>query len=217
VKRLGDGPYICLITPGKADPSNFQTEKTAILDTIRSATEDGVNLIQIREKALPSRLLFELVSEGVEAARPAGAVVVVNDRVDVAVAASAGVHLRESSLLPRIVRSRFPKEMVIGVSTHTYSDAKSAAYAGADYIFFGPVFPSPGKGEPVGLAAIRDVCEGLEGFPVLALGGLDESKLGSALAAGASGIAAIRSLNAKESRIAILQRLKSIVPPRELT
>jgi thiamine-phosphate diphosphorylase len=210
VKRLVDPPYICLITEGLSDPTNFQSEKKKILTTIRDAVSDGVNMVQIREKSLPARLLFDLVRDAVEILRDTSSIVLVNDRVDIALAAGAdGVHLRESSLLPFVVRVRFPRQLIVGVSTHSYSAAKSAAWSNADYVVFGPVFMSPGKQSPVAESELRAVCLELEGFPVLALGGVDAGNVIDVLKAGASGIAAIRSLNEPASRSRICESIAS--------
>jgi thiamine-phosphate pyrophosphorylase len=210
VKRLDESPYICLITPGQLDRSNFATERTTILDSIREAVDDGVNLIQIREKALPARLLYELVVAAVEISRSKRAKTIVNDRLDVAMAAGAdGVHLPEKSFAPATVRSVCPGEFVVGVSTHSIDHALDSARAGADYVLFGPVYETPGKGSGVGVAALKTVCDALRPFPVIALGGIDHKNIGSAFAAGAAGIAAIRSLNDRDSRRSIREILNS--------
>jgi len=210
VKSLGDAPHICLITEGLSNPANFQAEKARVLTTIRDAVSDGVNMVQIREKALPARLLFDLVRDAVEILRNTSSIVLVNDRVDVAIAAGAdGVHLRESSLLPKIVCVRFPQELIVGVSTHSYSAAKSAAWSNADYVVLGPVFTSPGKKDPIPESELRDVCLELEGFPVLALGGVDAGNVIDVLKAGVSGIAAIRSLNDSAGRRRICEAIAS--------
>lgn len=208
--RLTRPPYICLITEGRACPENYDSERSRIVRTAASAVADGVNMIQIREKALPARLLFDLTRAVVDALAGSDAPVIVNDRADVASAAGAdGVHLPESSLSPTVVRRAFGDEIVIGVSTHTYAVARSAAEGHADYVFFGPVFETPGKGEPAGVNALEEVCRGLVGFPVIALGGIDARNFGSVLNTGAAGIAAIRALNDAAKRRQICNALRS--------
>jgi thiamine-phosphate pyrophosphorylase len=98
---------------------------------------------------------------------------------------------------------------LIGVSTHSIEAALNAAGSGADYIFYGPIFETPGKGPPVGIASLKDVCNALRSFPVLALGGIDQHNFRDALFAGAAGIAAIRSLAERDSRRAICSALNS--------
>ena len=210
MKRLGDPPHICLITEGRSDPANFQSESTRILTTIREAVSDGVNIVQIREKALPSRLLYELVRDAVDILAATPSIVVVNDRVDIALAAEAdGVHLRESSLHPSIVRQRFPRELIIGVSTHSLAAAMSAVSSDADYVVVGPVFKSPGKDRLISGSELKHIYRELENFPVLALGGVDPHNVKDAMMAGASGIAAIRSLNNAASRRRLCKSIAS--------
>lgn len=209
-------PYICLITEGKATPENFETEKTRIVRVAIAAVEDGVGLIQIREKSLSARELYDLTREIKTQLSGSSAVVLLNDRPDIAAAAHAdGVHLPESSLPPAVVRRWFP-DLVIGVSTHSFAAAESAASSGADYIFFGPVFESPGKGDPVGTSALRKVCRRLGDFPVIALGGIDPSNASRAAASGAAGIAAIRSLNDRDPRREICRTIDTEYERRSL-
>ena len=209
MKTLGSPPYTCLITSGNANSSNFETEKRRILGTIRDAIEDGVSLIQIREKALPARSLCELVSASVDLAKDSPTLILVNDRADIAAAAGAdGVHLPESSLPPEAMRRTFGNRLMIGVSTHSLKYAEHAADSGADYAFFGPVFDTPGK-DPKGLQALREICSALHPFPVIALGGVDSSNAIDILAAGAAGIAAIRSLNDPRSRRDLMRTIHS--------
>ena len=196
-----DSPYICLITKGELTTSNFELEAPALLGLIRDAVADGVNLIQIREKNLPARLLSDLVTETRSAISWSTAQVVVNDRVDIALTfGEAAVHLGQKSMSPAIVREKFGAGLLIGVSTHSLAEAKSAVGAGANYIVFGPVFETPGKGPAVGPSALAEVCDTVRPFPVLALGGIDEKNVELVREAGACGIAAIRSMYDAESR-----------------
>ena len=206
---LGTPPFVCLITKGEATPENYFSERARILETLRDAAGDGVSMIQIREKQLPARLLFDLVSEAVKVRIGTPARIFVNERADVALAAGAdGVHLPEDSLSPDVIRKSVTAELIVGRSVHSIESAKKAADAGADYIFFAPVFETPGKGAPVGVQELKRVCDTLTGFPVIALGGIDESNFVEALDAGASGIAAIRSLHERASRRRIIDRVR---------
>ncbi len=210
MKALGERPHICLITEGKANPQNFESEKPRILDTIRKAISDGVTLIQIREKTLHARLLFDLSSDAVAICATSGARVTVNDRADVAVASGGhGVHLPENSVPPQAIRRAFSDDLIIGVSTHSIESASSAVENGADYIFFGPVFETPGKGSPAGLDALRDVCRKLGDFPVIALGGVDQDNCERVMQAGAAGIAGIRCMNTSEDRRRVVAALST--------
>jgi thiamine-phosphate pyrophosphorylase len=153
-------------------------------------------------------MLFDLVRDAVSAAKRSETAIFVNDRADVARSAGAdGVHLPEGGLAPEVVKRIFP-ELLVGVSTHDLAGAVRASEAGADLIYFGPIFETPGKGKPVGLDVLASVCRGVAA-PVVALGGIDEGNFQAALDAGAAGIAAIRALNDAESRRRVLARLRA--------
>ena len=189
-------PIIYLITKGEATPANFDVASRQILDIVGIAVEENVPLIQIREKNLTAKLLFELTSKVVKITNGSATRVLVNDRADIAVAAGAdGVHLTWLSLSADVIRKTFGSEFIIGASTHNIDEAENAAARGADLAVFAPVFETPGKGAAAGLAALRDVCDRLDPFPILALGGVDRENYRSVLAAGAKGFAAVRSLN----------------------
>lgn len=125
--------------------------------------------------------------------------ILINDRLDVALAAHAGgVHLGEQSLPPqqarRLASAPRREDFIIGVSCHSLEAAKTAERGGADYLFFGPIFATPSKaayGAPQGLTRLADVCRSVK-LPVLAIGGITLENAVSCLSAGASGIAAIR-------------------------
>ena len=209
MRSLGTPPFVCLITKGEATPENYFSERARILETIHDAAGDGVSIIQIREKHLPARLLFDLVREAVKVRVGTPIRIFVNERADVALAAGAdGVHLPEHSLTTEVIRESVAPELMIGRSVHSIESAKQAATSGADYIFFAPVFETPGKGEPVGVAELKRVCDALVGYPVIALGGIDETNVRDVLDAGASGIAAIRSLHDSASRKRMIDRLR---------
>jgi thiamine-phosphate pyrophosphorylase len=169
--------------------------------------------VQVREKDLTSRELIVLVEEAVRATKEpgmGGARVVVNDRVDVALAAGAdGAHLAAHSMPAQVVRRFVPRAFVIGVSCHSLDEAIAAESGGADYLVLGPVFETPSKlgyGPPLGLAKLRDVTSRIR-IPVLALGGITVDRVRSCLEAGASGIAGIRLFQDCES---IQERLREL-------
>ena len=149
----------------------------------------GVTAVQLREKDLPDRAVYELLRV-LRRALPESRLLA-NGRVDLAVAASAdGVHLPADGIPTAILRRRFGDALLIGRSTHTVDEVTREARSGADYVTFGPVFASPGKGEPVGLDALAAAAE--QGIPVLALGGVGIAELPRVAAAGAAGAAGIR-------------------------
>ena len=91
------------------------------------------------------------------------------------------------------------QEFIVGVSIHAAQEGLTARSDGADFVTFGPVFTTPGKGDPQGLESLRSVCKLLDPFPVIALGGIDESNYRDVIENGAAGFAAIRFLNEKSN------------------
>jgi thiamine-phosphate pyrophosphorylase len=159
----------------------------------------GVPALQVREKDLGDRELFELLTAS-RAAFAAPGVLLVNGRIDVALAAGAdGVHLPADGLPVERLRRRFGA-VVIGRSTHRVSEVERARDAGADYVTFGPVYETPEKtvfGPPVGLEALSEACA--RSIPVLALGGVTLDRFAELAAAGASGVAGIRMFQQRET------------------
>lgn len=193
-------PIIYLITKGEATDSDFTDACSAVLETIRLAVETQVSLVQIREKHLSARLLFELTRSAAEITRGSATRLLVNDRADIAIAAGAdGVHLAADSIPTGALRQKLLPGFLIGVSTHSHEAVRTAAKAGADFAVFGPIFQTPGKGRPRGLADLRALCAKTGPFAVIGIGGIDPANCGSVLASGASGIAGIRSFNEPES------------------
>jgi thiamine-phosphate pyrophosphorylase len=193
-------PIVCYVTQGislnSADPGR------SVLEKIRAAVAARVDWVQIREKDLPAQKLLALVraAVGVASDGDSNVRVIVNDRLDVAIAAgAAGVHLGSESLpAGKIVRwcraGNAPPEFLVGVSGHTFENVREAEDAGASYAFFGPVFDTPAKrpfGPPQGIARLAKVCRGAK-IPVIAIGGVNEENGEECMRAGAAGIAAIR-------------------------
>ena len=149
---------------------------------LRLATEAGVDRIQIREKDLDGRDLFHLALETIEITRKARATIFINDRVDVALAASAcGVHLGQAAMPVRVARSIGGEDLVVGASTHTLDEALRAQEEGPDYLFFGPIFSTPSKstyGPPVGISKLEAVLRRVQ-IPVYAIGGISPENLDS--------------------------------------
>lgn len=161
------------------------------LDTLVAAAQAGVDLIQIREKHLTARALFEFGRAARAATASTGVRLLVNDRWDIAVAAELdGVHLPADGLPPAALRRLGPPDFLIAQSCHSAADV--AAASGADFCVLGPVFPTPSKtGAPLGLARFQAAVRSSP-IPVLALGGITIANAASCLEAGAAGLAAIR-------------------------
>ncbi|HEV2182689.1 MAG TPA: thiamine phosphate synthase [Candidatus Acidoferrales bacterium] len=173
-----------------------------LLVRIQSAVAVGVDWIQIREKDLPSHELLELTRRVIAVTQDANAHtrVIVNDRLDVAIAAgAAGVHLGGASIpVAETVQwcraGNAEPDFIVGASCHDVQEAIAAERSGGNYIFFGPVYESPSKmkfGAPQGVGKLAEVCGRVQ-IPVLAIGGIDEENAGTCLRAGAAGVAAIR-------------------------
>jgi thiamine-phosphate pyrophosphorylase len=203
-------PLIYLITEGSLDPANFSFHKAEVLGIVEAAVRSRVSLIQVREKKLEGRQLYSLVRDAVDIASGSETHILVNERFDIAIAAGAqGVHLPAYGLDVSVVRSAVNTDLLIGVSAHSARDVRDAAVGGADFATFGPIFSSPGKGEPVGIDALRESCGGAPGFPVIALAGISEVNVFAVLDAGAAGIAGIRAFNDVESLVQMVGKLNS--------
>ncbi|HMG74988.1 MAG TPA: thiamine phosphate synthase [Pyrinomonadaceae bacterium] len=190
-------PILYLITRGATTETTTpeSEEFRHILQQISAAVAAGIQLIQIREKQLTARVLFELATSVVAIAQGSPTRVVVNDRADIAASAGAdGVHLTTRSLTPDVVRKTFGAKFLIGASTHSLVEARDACRQGADFAVFGPIFPSPLKekyGPPLGLRKLSEASRELASFPIIALGGVSLENVNECLLAGASGIAGI--------------------------
>jgi thiamine-phosphate pyrophosphorylase len=203
-------PLVYLITDGKATSNNFKKDSERILNLVSAAVSSGVSLIQIREKKLVAREVFELTLRAAKITKNTATLLLVNDRADLAFAAEAdGVHLTAKSLPARIIRRSFPANFTIGVSTHSSGEVLTAGEHGADFAVFSPIFYSPNKGEALGTEKLREICSMAPGFPIIALGGIDETNFQSALRAGAKGIAAIRFLNDADKLPQIMDKIKN--------
>ncbi len=185
----GPTPILCLVSRrGRGGTS-------ALIARVEQAARAGVDLIQIREPDLDARALFELTRAALRAVAGTSARVVVNDRLDVALAAgAAGVHLRGNSFSAPDVRRLAAPPFLVGRSVHSEAEAAAVeAAGGCDYLLFGTVFPSLSKpaGHPIaGHEALGRVCARVR-LPVLAIGGVSEATAPAALGAGAAGLAGI--------------------------
>lgn len=187
------------MTDRKALPGSAERQVCLLPEKIENAARGGVDWIQIREKDLSGRELAALVSEALRRI-PRSCRLLVNDRLDVALAAGAGgVHLGERSL-PVAEVARFLKErkktgkFLVGVSTHAVESVRKAEESGADYAIFGPVFATPSKlayGPPQGIGRLAEACRSVS-IPVIAIGGITVENARECMAVGAGGIAAIR-------------------------
>ena len=141
----------------------------------------GCAAVQLRAKTLDGRALYRAA----RTLRTVTPILVINDRVDIALAAGAdGVHLPARGL-PVAAARTLVGDRWIGVSTHTRDEALAAARGGADYVVFGPVWPTKGKGPPLGIDALAEVVRACAPVPVFALGGVDADRAPAVVAVGA--------------------------------
>jgi len=155
----------------------------------------GAVAVHLREKDLGGAALLALARALASVCERAGQLLLVNDRVDVAIAAGAhGVHLPGAGLPPQEARRLLGSGRLVGVSCHGEEEVRRALAGGADFATFGPVFETPSKrayGQPVGLEALGRAAR--LGLPLVALGGVDPENASRPMAAGAQGVAAIRA------------------------
>ena len=181
-----------------------------LLPVIERVLQAGVDLIQIREKDMSARELLDLTRQVVALGRSAK--VLVNARVDIAMAAAAdGVHLPAGSPSPREIRSIAPRGFVIGVSCHHIGEVRRAADEGADFVAFGPVFATSSKlvyGDPQGLDRLAEACRS-SSIPVLALGGVGLDNAAQCIAAGAAGIAGISLFQQADDPVNLVASLRT--------
>lgn len=182
--------------------TNRQLCKPPMVEVVKQALKGGVQAVQLREKDMPTKELFALAKDLRAATAEAKALFIVNDRVDIALAAEAdGVHLGWQSLPPGIVRKLVGPDRLIGMSAHNLSEAQHAEAADADYIIFGPIYRTPSKEgivEPTGPGAVAELKKHVS-TPVVAVGGIKAENVADVLASGADGIAVLSGIVAAEN------------------
>jgi len=191
-----NGLKLYLITDRKL----FHTQCSLYL-ALETVLKAGVKYIQLREKRLPTRNILDMAYWVIELTREYGAKLLVNDRVDIAIAVGAdGVHLGQESLPAHAVRKIAGDNFLIGVSTHGIDEALQAEKDGADFITLGPIYHTPSKlryGDPIGVDILRQVKSKVS-VPVLAIGGIKTDTVNEVLNAGADGVAVISGILAVE-------------------
>ena len=216
MQKFSTKPILCYVTDRTSLPQPARNDPFSLLvSKVTAAIVAGTDWIQIREKNLPASDMAQLLRAALASAllpesgsrdsQTPRARILINDRLDVALAGNAdGVHLGENSLPVsegRRLLHNFQKpspEFLVGASD------------GADYLFFGPVFPTPSKatfGEPQGLQRLREVCLAVK-TPVLAIGGITSQNAAQCLDSGAAGIAAIRLFQESSQLEELLRKLR---------
>ena len=164
-------------------------------EQVRRLSAGGADLIQLREKHLAPREFYREAEDALSIARALGVLLIINDRVDIALALKAdGVHLGQDDLPPDAARALLGEQAIIGFSTHTVEQARAAARMPVDYIAIGPVFETSSKENPdpvVGLDGLRRVRQEVGAIPLVAIGGISPDSIGKVLEAGADTVAVI--------------------------
>ncbi|WP_240432456.1 thiamine phosphate synthase [Rubrobacter indicoceani] len=213
--RISNDHHIHLIT-------DRNRASIGLREACRLALRGGVDVVQLREKGGPALAAYADALALLPEARKLGARVFLNDRLDVALAASAdGAHLAGKSLPPEVARELLPPHMVLGVSVHGVEEARVAVEAGADYVTFGHVYPTLSKPglTPRGVRQLAGVVAAVE-VPVMAVGGIEARHVDEVLSTGAAGVAVISSIIAAEDPEAAARRLRDAVdlsphPPKQ--
>lgn len=187
---------LCLVT------DRAQTRGRDLVDVVVECLAAGLPAVQVREKDLSAAELAALCRRVREPTRERGALLIVNDRADVALAVGAdAVQRTHTSLTVAEIRAVVDKRLRIGASTHSRDDALTAEAEDADWVVFGPVYDTPSKrryGAPQGLRALESVAAAVR-IPVIAIGGITPDRVAEVRRAGAHGVAVIGALLTADS------------------
>jgi thiamine-phosphate pyrophosphorylase len=180
-------------------------------EIVRRAVAAGVTMVQYRDKDTSTKRMIEKTRLMAEICRPAGVALIVNDRLDVAMAGGAsGVHLGQDDMTLPDARRIVGEAYIIGISVTTIEEAKEAEEAGADYLGANGVFPTGTKtdlGEPLGLEGVSRLAAA-SSLPIVAIGGINNQNAGEVISAGADGVAVVSYIVSAEN---IEERCKTIL------
>ena len=178
--------------------TDARLSKLSHAEQVGKLVEGGAEIIQLREKYAAPREFYESAKKVLEIARPHNVKIIINDRVDIALALKAdGVHLGQDDLPPEHARKILGEKAIIGFSTHNIKQAISAAKLPINYLAIGPVFPTKTKENPdetVGVKGVEKVREAVGDFPLVAIGGISSENFRDVLNAGANSVAVISDL-----------------------
>jgi thiamine-phosphate pyrophosphorylase len=184
-------------------------------DQVKQLVEGGATLIQLREKRASPREFFSDAREALSIAHTAGIKLIINDRVDIALAIGAdGVHLGQTDMPVEAARQLLGDRAIIGFSTHNLNQVEEAVRFPIDYLAFGPIFPTATKENPdptVGLSELAQIKNLVGSVPLVAIGGISADRIGEVLKSGADSVAIISAVLNRANPIAenlrILQNL----------
>ena len=176
-----------------------QTQGRDLVEVVAAALNGGMRAVQLREKDLDTHELYRLAERLLAVTRARDAALLINDRVDVALALDAdGVHLTRKSLPPHEARQLLGPRKLLGISCHSLDEVREAAEAPVDFLVFGPIHATPSKaryGAPLGLERLREARAATR-LPLFAIGGITLARVSEVLAAGADGVALISAVMA---------------------
>jgi len=184
------------------------------LSVVEAAIRGGVTIVQYREKSASTRRMIEEATELRRLCRTAGIPLIVNDRLDVALAVDAdGVHVGQDDMPASRARRLLGRKQILGVSAGSIEEARKAVDDGADYIGASPVFSTPTKPDappPLGIEGLRRMTQAVK-IPVVAIGGITEGNAVTIMEAGAAGIAVVSAIVGAEDVEAAARALRDAV------
>lgn len=185
-----------------------------LVEVVSKAVAGGVTMVQLREKDLGSKDFIDEAIALKAALEGTGVPLVINDRVDVAMAAGAdGVHIGQSDMPYAMARHLLGPDAIIGLSVENMDQVREAEALDVDYIGVSPVFSTPTKTDtaaPFGLAGLSEAAR-ISSHPVVAIGGLNESNIADVLRAGADGIALVSAIIGAEDPREAASKLRAII------
>jgi thiamine-phosphate pyrophosphorylase len=189
-------------------------EPRGVVETVRAALKGGATMIQLRDPVLKTRALIEEARAILALTRPLGVPFIVNDRVDVALAAGAdGIHVGQSDMTPADVRRLVGPEPILGLSITELADLDRSDLAGVDYLGVGPIYATATKADAapaMGTAGLKAVA-GRTRLPIVAIGGITAGNAAETIAAGAEGIAVVSAIVSAPDPAAATGNLAGIV------
>jgi thiamine-phosphate pyrophosphorylase len=183
-------------------------------DLVRQAIEGGADIVQYRDKISPGRVMLETALELRKVTDEYGIPLIINDRLDIAIACMAdGLHVGQDDIPVQAVKIRSDFSGIVGVSVGSIEEAVRAEHAGADYVALSPLFSTPTKidaGPGHGLSVLREIRNRVS-LPVIAIGGIGPENVSDVIAHGADGVAVISAIFGGQDIRAAAQELKSLI------
>jgi thiamine-phosphate pyrophosphorylase len=190
-----------------------------IEEVVESAVKGGVTMVQLREKEISSKEFYQLAVKLKQCLQPYRVPLIINDRLDIALAADAdGLHIGQSDLPYPIARKLLGKDKIIGLSVENMEDTKEANNWDVDYIGISPVFNTPTKtdtAQALGLEGIQNIMS-ISKHPSVGIGGINASNTKDIINAGANGIAIVSAIMSAANPQKIAEELIKIIKPRRI-